>query len=408
MKIDYNELYKLYSPKQIEVVKAYFRLRPSKMINHGAVRSGKTIVDNDIFMFELARIARHIGISGDKEIQYILAGASLGNIEKNVLSELRKKYGIVTKFDKFNRFKLFGVNVCCVGHDDAGSVKAITGMTAYGCYINEAHLANKEAFDEIMKRISGDRDYHPIAIMDANPSAPNHFLKVDYIDKADGYSVYAMNWQLDDNTFLNANYVQDIKRDTPSGVFYDRKILGQWVSADGIVYADFDKVKHVIEELPNDVIRYFCGVDWGYEHYGCICLFGVRADGKGIVLIEEITARHQLIDWWVKKAQEIVKKYGYGIPFYCDSARPENIRELSASGIWALKARKEINAGVECVAKYIKTDRIKFYNRGLTRFMDEIYGYVWDSAKGVPIKQNDDVMDAVRYGVYCYDKTIGG
>ncbi|SPX97075.1 phage terminase, large subunit [Lactiplantibacillus plantarum subsp. plantarum] len=33
-------------------------------------------------------------------------------------------------------------------------------------------------------------------------------------------------------------------------------------------------------------------------------------------------------------------------------------------------------------------------------FLDEIYQYVWDEATGLPVKLNDDVMDALRYAVY--------
>ena len=86
------------------------------LINHGAKRSGKTQLDNDIFLQELIRTrdtAKRLGIDTP---QYILAGYSLGNIQDNILTELSNKYGFQFKFDKYNNFNLFGVKVVQTSH----------------------------------------------------------------------------------------------------------------------------------------------------------------------------------------------------------------------------------------------------------------------------------------------------
>ena len=36
----------------------------------------------------------------------------------------------------------------------------------------------------------------------------------------------------------------------------------------------------------------------------------------------------------------------------------------------------------------------------MTRFKQEIYMYVWNAKTGDPIKQYDDVLDAMRYAIY--------
>ena len=33
------------------------------------------------------------------------------------------------------------------------------------------------------------------------------------------------------------------------------------------------------------------------------------------------------------------------------------------------------------------------------KFLDEIYQYTWDEKTGMPVKVNDDVMDAFRYAI---------
>ena len=44
----------------------------------------------------------------------------------------------------------------------------------------------------------------------------------------------------------------------------------------------------------------------------------------------------------------------------------------------------------------------KFYavQDNLNEFISEIYQYVWDENSGEPKKENDDVMDSMRYAIY--------
>ena len=396
-------LNKIYSKKQQIALSNYYNNKNLFMlINHGAVRTGKTHVDNDIFLSEIIRIHRYAEENNLLSPLYILAGASIGNIEKNVLTPLRQRYGLNIKLDKYNSFSLMGVRVCCVGHDDKGRLSNIVGMTSFGAYINEGSLAHKDVFDEILKRNSAAPDFTAKIIVDTNPDSPVHYLKTDYIDKADNKRIFAQQWELEDNTFLSKDYIDNMKNTTPSGVFFDRKIKGLWVSADGVVYLDYAERDHLIDEISSFKFeRYFCGVDWGYEHYGSICLFGVVGDTD--ILIEEITEQHKLIDFWKAEALKITDKYGKNIPFYCDSARPDNITTFRQSGIWALNADKNISPGIECVAKRFKERKLLIYRKGIKLFNNQIHSYCWDTKSGLPIKIDDDVMDAVRYGIYSDD-----
>ena len=101
----------LYSPKQQEVLRFAMNNDYFMLINHGAKRSGKTVVDNDLFLYELKRARQIANQNGVALPQYILAGSDLGAVHRNILNELTNKYGIEYHFDKFNRFKIFGVQV---------------------------------------------------------------------------------------------------------------------------------------------------------------------------------------------------------------------------------------------------------------------------------------------------------
>ncbi len=216
---------------------------------------------------------------------------------------------------------------------------------------------------------------------------------------------------LNDNLqFLGQQYIDDIIRSTPSGLFTDRDIHGLWVTPEGVVYRDFDAKVHVVDKLPMrsdgkfDFQYYYAGVDWGYEHKGSICFFGVTPDGI-TYMISENSRQHKLIDYWVAEALKLIEGFGKGIPFYCDPARPEHIKAFRDAGIWAVPADNSVLSGVEEVAKGYRTNTLYIYRYGMTEFMNEIYVFVWNPVTGEPVKvvnkiSVDDVMSAMRYGIY--------
>lgn len=391
----------IYTPKQIEILKACRNSDWFMLINHGAKRSGKTQLDNDLFLAELRNVRRTADELGIDTPQYILAGYSMGNIQDNILTELSNKYGFEFKFDKYNNFSLFGVKVVQTSHGSISGLGRIRGMTAFGAYINEASLANQEVFDEIKARCSGKGAR---IIADTNPDHPEHWLLKDYI-KSNASGIMSNHFRLDDNTFLDARYVKQIKETTPSGMFYDRGVEGLWVSGEGVVYPDFDREKHSITAEQVRQLRFdrvFAGVDWGWEHWGAIVVIGVT--GKRYYVIEEHAAQHRFIDDWILTARDIIARHG-DISFYCDPARTEHVAAFQKAGIRAYLANNRVLSGIEAVATLMKNDLFRIVYDECPRFRDEIYKYIWKKNSGEPLKENDDVLCAIRYGIYS-DMTI--
>lgn len=393
---------RLYHDKQLSILKRALREDWYMMINHGAVRAGKTQLDNDLFLMELRRAKRNALKDGVKKPMYILGATSAGTLQTNILKELTEKYGIDFKFDKHGNFTLFGVYVVTTFTGTVAGLRSIRGMTAYGAYVNEATLANKEVFDEILKRCSG---FGARIICDTNPDHPNHWLKKDYIDKADNKRIIANHFTVFDNIFLNQRYIDNLIATTPSGMFTDRGIYGRWVSGEGAVYRDFKEGMLIPgKDVPTDDITiYYAGVDWGYEHHGSIVVCGQTADGR-VYLLEEHSAQYQEIDYWVEIAKDLKLRYR-DIYFYADSARPEHVARFEREHLKCVNADKSVLSGIEQVAKLMKQGRFFVCSEKVEKFKDEIYQYVWNEKTGVPEKKNDDVLDALRYAIY--SKFIG-
>lgn len=384
------------TPKQIEVVESVRTEDPKILLLSGAKRAGKTYVALLLF---LAHVAQYEG----QGLAFIIGGATYSTIWRNILDDLEKIIGRDIKLDKKNAFQLFGNKIYVFDGSTSDSWKKARGFTSAGAFLNEGTALHDMFVKEVISRCSykGAR-----IIIDTNPENPGHPVKEDYIDK-DGQkldsgrlNIRAFHFTLFDNIFLDPEYVESIVASTPSGMFTDRDIKGQWVAAQGAIYKDFNKDKHYIseEELKQvNMVKYFAGVDWGYEHFGSIVVIGEAADGK-LYVVEEHSAQHEEIDYWVGVAKHIKAEYG-NIYFYADSARPEHVNRFRKEGLRAKNANKAVVSGIEEVAKRFKTDQL-FIVDTADRFQKEIFMYAWNPNTGEPVKKWDDVLDSIRYAIY--------
>ena len=386
-----------YTPKQIDVLESFAIDNPKILICSGAKRAGKTFILIKIFL-------AHVSLFRNKGVSFIIGGTTQSSIRRNILNDMESILGREITLGKDSSFKLYGNKIYCFHGANADSYKAMRGFTSAGALLNEATTLHDSFVKEAISRCSyeGARIY-----MDTNPENPTHTVKVDYIDK-DGQllsngqlNIKAFNFTLYDNTFLNKEYIESIEASTPSGMFFDRDILGVWVASEGVVYADFNKNENYIKEADIKDIqikKYFAGIDFGWEHYGSIALVAQDINDN-YYFIKEIAYKHKHIDWWVNEAKKIISEYG-NIKFYCDHARPDYINKLRVAGVKAINARKDVMAGIGEVASLFKTRRLKVIEDNVNIFKDEIYNYVWKNGKDEVVKQYDDVLDSLRYAIY--------
>ena len=387
--------------KQKEVIDCIRDENPKILICSGAKRAGKTWILIYAFIGHVAKYE-------NKGYSFILGGTNQASIRRNVLNDLEDILGQEIKLSKDNHFKLFGNKIYVFDGANADSYKKMRGFTSYGAFLNEATTLHDSFIKEAISRCSGEgaRVY-----MDTNPENPTHSVKTDYVDK-DGQmlsngqlNIKAFNFTLYDNTFLNKEYIESIEASTPSGMFFDRDILGIWVASEGVVYQDFNKDAHYIKEANIGFKKIFCGVDFGWEHYGSIVVVGLGLDDK-YYLIKEYAYKHKDIEYWISIAKEIIKEYG-NINFYCDYARPDYVHKLQINGIRAINAKKDVLEGISTIATLFKSNKLLILEDNVNIFKTEIYNYVWAKGKDEPIKQHDDVLDSLRYAIYTDMKLSG-
>lgn len=392
-----SSLSTVFTEKQIKALKSDARI----LVLHGAKRTGKTYI---LIMKFLMLVAKY----RNTKSKFVIGGASHASIQANILDDMGLILGKDIKLDQHKNFELYG-NIIMVRHGMTSDAwKTVRGFSCRGILLNEGTALHDRFIKELISRCSleGARIY-----IDTNPENPSHTVKVDYIDKAGQrldngkLNIEEINFRLEDNTFLDKEYIQSIKLSTPSGMFTLRDIEGKWVNAQGVIYQDFDESINVVDEIPQDenIIEYIGGIDWGFEHFGSIVITAYTDKGNYYV-VEEITKQHRYVEeYWIPKLIELSEKYK-GIIFFCDSARPEYYNLCIDNNLEVFNANKTVVAGIETVSSLFKLNKLRLIRSGLDRMLFEISNYVWADKVGKeePTKINDDSLDALRYAIYTH------
>ena len=400
----------LYTKKQIEVLKETQKSDWFMLINHGAKRSGKTILNNDLFLMELMRVRKIADTLGIATPMYILAGVSSKTIQNNILTEIYNKYGITFK----------GVKIVQAYTGTIAGLGGIRGMTAFGAYINEASLAKQEVFKEIISRCSGEGAR---ILVDTNPDNPKHWLLNEYINNSDA-NILSFKYSLDDNTFLGERYIKNIKANTPQGIFYQRDILGNWVAGEGVIYKSFaDNVTKFETEKSFNFETINIGVDFGgNKSKHAFCCTGITKGYKELIALasekHEPDTPERLNAQFIDFVKKMLYKYGRIDCIYCDSAEQVLIRGMQKAlqdnnlNIAIKNAIKnEIINRIRIVNVLMTTSRFFYVKNENTSLVDALQSAVWDS-KSLEDKRLDDntsdidTLDSFEYSFEKYIKVL--
>jgi PBSX family phage terminase large subunit len=396
--------------KQIEIIRYSNNFLPRITILEGAVRSGKTFLNNILWLLHIRNFA-------DQKKKFIMTGNTLGSIKRNVLDDLSVTFNINTTLNSKNEFTVFGNTVICFGSGQSNSHKSIKGFTAYGWYGNEITEHHAEAIKQAFARCSGEGAR---IFWDTNPSSPSHYIKTQYIDKSENIdgsqtlTIKAWHFVLEDNPFLPKDYIESLKKSLPeNSVWYKRNILGLWVSAENVIYSNYTIKEYNIGNLFNDVDEWIAGLDFGHGGISPFAFILIARIGSRYILYDEAYRagglNYEFIRLVETKLARLHADFKKHITIYADSADRDKITEWHRAGFHifgAIKNPNSVNAGIECVL----AQDIVIHPRCINAIR-EIQNYQWDSDKDgnvtdTPIKYDDHIMDAMRYAVYTHTRRL--
>lgn len=407
----------VYTAKQLDFMKMWQR-NELKRINilEGSVSSGKTWISLVAWAFWVNTMPK------DPDCLYLMSARSLTTLKRNCLLLLQSlvgesnfRFSISTK-----EGWLFGRHILLEGADDARAESKIRGLTLQGAYCDEVTKLPHDFWTMLLSRL---RKPGAKLFATTNPDAPGHWLKVEYLDRADELDILIIKFLLDDNTTLPQDYVDNIKKEY-TGVFYDRFIRGAWVLAEGLIYPMYQQA---IEDPPKDQngnpikpSDYRLSIDYGtmnafaalmWEKYGktWYATRGYYYSGrdKGVTKTDEEYGKD--LDVFVKPTiDSMPPQY---VMYEQTKRKLKVIIDPSAASFITLLRKKDwctvIHAdndvvdGIRDTATAMLTGLIKI-SPSIKDWKTEAEGYVWDDTSGEdrPVKVADHYMDATRYMVY--------
>ena len=204
--------------------------------------------------------------------------------------------------------------------------------------------------------------------MNCNPNGAYHYLKTDFIDRADEVGLYRLHFTMDDNLTLSPGIRESYARSF-AGVFYRQYILGEWVSAEGAVYPMWDDRENtfVPEDLAGDDLipenmSRLCAVDYGTAN-PCVFL-DVRDDGHTFWIMNEY--------YWdsaARRRQKTDAEYAEDLAAFLGGDRNTRIivdpsaasfkAELRNRGFRLLDARNEVREGIATTAVLIGNCQVR-------------------------------------------------
>ncbi|MGN1134720.1 MAG: phage terminase large subunit [Oscillospiraceae bacterium] len=397
----------------------YFRSANRRWnVKMGATRSGKTYMDYFL-------IPKRIRAVAGKEGLVVLLGNTKGTLQRNIIEPLRDIWGsaFVTDIRSDNTAELFGERCYCLGADKVTQVDRIRGSSIKYCYGDEVVTWNEAVFEMLKSRLD-----KPYSRFDGtcNPEGRHHWFKKFLDSDAD---IYCQKYTLNDNPFLSADFVENLKREYLGTIYYDRYVLGNWVNAEGLIYRSFADApdSFIFDSLDKfDIAFATIGVDFGGG--SSAHAFNCTAFTKGfrdIITIHDYRRKdaatpQQLYDDLGKFLAEcrLIAKGRFSITdMYCDSAEQTLI-----GGIRAEAARNGWKINVHNAKKKEINDRIRFYcimqgagryniHKSCTATIDAFSEAMWEDNATADVRLDDgttniDTLDAQEYSTEPYMNDI--
>ena len=363
-------------------------------IAHGAVRSAKTVGAN-------VRWLRAV-LEAPPGVNLLMAGKTLFSLERNVLSPIARLVGS-NNFDYKRSLKtayIYGRPIMVEGGNDESAYSKIAGLTLGGAYVDEGTLVPESFTNMLITRLS-----EPGAqlFLTTNPGPPAHYLKKRWIDREDELDLKSWHFTLEDNPWLDWYYVEELKRQfgPPSSLFYQRYVLGLWVMAEGAIYRNFDRDIHCIPRLPDGRIEEMrVAVDPGATHPTAM-LKAYRVGDRWFVAGEYRKAD--------KSPAEVSKDLNrfldgmYPTSIDVDPAAKAHRLQFVGDGIEGVQqADNDVLNGIQKVINAFDQGWLQLVGSATPMLQEELEGYRWDPkaterGEDAPIKEDDDLVDCLRY-----------
>jgi len=315
-----------------------------------------------------------------------------------------------------------GGRILILSASDQRTIERLAGLNLAYWWVDEAARVPARAIEILEQRLRTGR--YRNGYVTTTPMGRDHIHDF-FIDAEHGTeSTYGAGMVHEDDdrlsiirvpSFANPHTPDDFKdqMEAKEGQVYDREVMGEFVDFEGRVYQWFDPGTHVVADdtLPDgdayDQTIY--GLDWGgTAPTAIIALRQSQAPDTPAewYAVDEFYERRVVNETIVSELERMEREYGPG-PIYCDSNEPRAIERLSREGFDAREADKSVDTGIRHVTSLRDDIRVA---RSLTNTRNEFASYQYKDGGDSDdvLKENDHLMDALRYALFTDDNAVEG
>lgn len=271
--------------------------------------------------------------------------------------------------------------------------------------ICQAEDLTQDDWETMTTRTTGRGAVMPYTQMfgDCNPAGSRHWI----LERNKAGALKLIQSTLKDNPTLyndDGSVTEQGKRtiealEKLTGVRRKRLMDGQWATAEGAVYDEFDGTIHVRNYSIFDYSYRLLAIDEGYTNPAVILLIGVDNDGR-LHIAKEFYQRGVLPAGVCEKAREMALQYGANTAIV-DAAAAGLIAELQNVGLNAIGHKGRVLDGIGIVQNLLRVagdgkPRLTV-SPECVNTINEFESYAWRTGKDEPVKESDHAMDAGRY-----------
>jgi phage terminase large subunit len=210
--------------------------------------------------------------------------------------------------------------------------------------------------------------------------------------------------------------LEEAKRELSAEAFA-QEYLAEFRKKEGLVYKEFDHETHIktADQWKDlQMIDTIAGIDFGFNNPSAM-----------VVIKKDFDNRFWVVDEWKKsrmtttevaeRAKNLSSNWGINA-FYPDPASPEHIEDIRKLGVNVRDSNKDVAKGIEKIASLLKNNRL-FIDASCSDLIAEMDSYSYpdmSERRGVsnkneaekPIKENDHLLDALRYALFTSEPTL--
>lgn len=377
------------TPLQNEIAKCTARFR---VVNAGR-RFGKTILSvEEMIGFAIRDIDQRIAyIAPTFQQARDIAWEQLKNRCKDIATNINEsQLKITVKTLKGGESQIF------LKSWDA--VETLRGQKFHFLVLDEVAMMRNfwSGWQEVLRPTLTDTKGDAMFI--STPKGFNHFYDLYNMESQDGSykSFHATSY---DNPHLDPVEIEEARKQLTEDQFA-QEYMGDFRKQEGLVYKEFNRAQHVVEELPEEAMftEYLAGLDFGYTNPAAVV--HIKKDIRGFLWV---------VDEWYERGRteeqiaEYVRSCGFNA-VYADPENPSAISVLNTKGInvrEVVKNRDSVVNGIQRVRELLKQQKLKIHSSCINLIAEfEMYAYPdapGYTAKEVPMKEHDHALDALRY-----------